>query len=85
MQMLDISCNDFSVRYNNLTDFMLHILAWYESACYYEEYGVWEVKAEIEWELQAKYMTQEYILEFINDSRTYPTQKNNLQKYVEEF
>ncbi|MGL5874684.1 MAG: hypothetical protein ACRC2R_20340 [Xenococcaceae cyanobacterium] len=82
IQMLDISCHDFSIRYNNLTNFFLHILAWYKSARYYEEYSVWEVKAEIEWELQAKYMTQEYILQFIKNSSTYPAQKEIYKKYI---
>jgi hypothetical protein len=82
IQMLDSSCKDFSIRYNNLTDFISHILAWYKSAYYHDQENVWEVEAEIQWELEAKYMAREYILKFINSSNTYPTQKNIYKKYI---
>ncbi|MGB3655524.1 MAG: hypothetical protein WBA41_30545 [Rivularia sp. (in: cyanobacteria)] len=68
IRMLDTSCKDFSVRYSNLKDLILHVADWYESAQYYERDDFWEVEAETEYLLELKHMSNEYIT-YIASSR----------------
>ncbi|WP_186538585.1 hypothetical protein [Dulcicalothrix desertica] len=49
--MIDISCKDYSFLYRNLTDLILHVAEWYESAQYYDD-------AQTTFQLDSKYLIQ---------------------------
>ena len=56
VRMLDLECRDYSLRYRNLTDLILHIAESYELAQYYEEHNVWELDAYTSNLLDSKYL-----------------------------
>ncbi|WP_325052293.1 SMI1/KNR4 family protein [Dulcicalothrix desertica] len=51
IRMIDISCKDYSFLYRNLTDLILHVAEWYESAQYYDD-------AQTTFQLDSKYLIQ---------------------------
>ncbi len=75
MRMLDHECEDWSIRYDSLTDLMCHVAHSYELAEEYSE--VWEVQeTEKQWFLEAKYMAKQYIIDRINNKQIHSLQKD---------
>lgn len=56
IRLLDLSCKDYSLRYHNLTDLILHTAEWYELAQYYKNHDVWEVDAHTSSLLDFRYL-----------------------------
>jgi SMI1 / KNR4 family (SUKH-1) len=61
VQMYDPECNAYDIRYNNLTNMLLHSAEWLESAQYYERMDLWEVEGRIDAQLQVKYRVRESV------------------------
>ncbi len=65
IQMYDPECNDYSLRYHNLTDMILHQAAWYEAACFVEREQAWDINEQTRCLLNFQYMTREHIIDLV--------------------
>jgi hypothetical protein len=59
VQMYDPECNDYDIRYENLTNMLMHSAEWLESAQFHEKMEFWDVDGKREAQLQRKYRMQE--------------------------
>jgi hypothetical protein len=54
----DISFENYAIRYNSLTDLILHSAEWYEAAVFDEENHQWVIDDKVESQLDLRYRAQ---------------------------
>lgn len=84
LHIYDIEMKDYSLRYYNLTDLILHGAAWCDSARFIENEQAWRVEDEIEYRLDVKYMAREYIVNVVNRAGAGGLRKSAYQACLEE-
>jgi hypothetical protein len=68
----DVECEDYSLRYDSLTQLILHAAEWYETAPFIEQdnelriYNAWKIDPESAYWLDVKYMARERIVRVVN-------------------
>ncbi|MEH1817332.1 MAG: SMI1/KNR4 family protein [Nostoc sp.] len=71
IRIYDSECNDYSLRYDNLTNLMLHGADWYEAAYFVEKEKVWDIiNEEMNCLLDVKYMARDYLANSITRKGT---------------
>lgn len=61
--MYDSECQEYSLRYQNLTNLILHLADWYEAAECVED--KWDINEEMRCLLDVKYMAKDYLINSI--------------------
>ncbi|MCF4970104.1 SMI1/KNR4 family protein [Nostoc sp. CMAA1605] len=66
IRIYDCECNDYSLRYYNLTNLILHSADWYEAAYFVKQENAWDiVNEEMKCLLDVKYMARDYLSDSI--------------------